>query len=117
MPKETDKPVAFQGIRPAQCRCTTEKVCGHCKGKRRDTPWAEAVRMSNRKYIEAGEDVISGETGAINADDEPMILAAPELLATANGALGYLESLPLQYMPDATWFAPLRPAIKKAEGK
>lgn len=53
MAKETDKPGTFQGIRPPQCRCTVEQICEHCKTSRgRDTSWAEAVRISNRKYIE-----------------------------------------------------------------
>ena len=47
------KSVLFQSIRPAQCRCTDKEVCRHCKGKRRSTPWEQAVRENNRKYIEA----------------------------------------------------------------
>ncbi len=52
--KTVEKLVSFQSIRPTQCRCTVEQICEHCKAMRgRDTSWAEAVRMSNRKYIEA----------------------------------------------------------------
>ena len=46
---EQEKIVTFQSIRPAKCRCTTDEVCRECKGKRRDTPWSEAVRKNNNE--------------------------------------------------------------------
>ena len=45
-----------------------------------------------------------------------LIAAAPELLAVAQGALGYLEALPPQYRPDEAWFVPLRQAVAEATG-
>jgi hypothetical protein len=38
-----------------------------------------------------------------------------QLLAVAGGALGYLESLPTDYRPDAAWLKPLREAVARGE--
>jgi hypothetical protein len=46
-----------------------------------------------------------------------LIAAAPALLQVAEGALGYLEALPVAARPDEAWFAPLRAAIRAAKGE
>ena len=38
-----------------------------------------------------------------------------QLLAVAGGALGYLESLPTNFRPDAAWLKPLREAVARGE--
>ena len=40
-----------------------------------------------------------------------------ELLAVANGALGYLLALPSDHRPDAQWLAPLNAVLAAAEGE
>lgn len=52
-----------------------------------------------------------------NTANGRLIAAAPELLAVARGALGYLLALPESERPDEPWLKPLRETIAKAEGK
>lgn len=82
--------------------------------------FSDATRARLFRSIEAATGTVGYATG--NTEEERdanawLQAAAPDLLQVAQGALGYLEALPVGGgRPDEVWLKPLRAAIAKAKG-
>lgn len=89
-------------------------------------PWVVAQRNYEDITVMAHTDAprsVCDIVGRMPVDraNASLIAAAPDLLAVANGCLGFFDYLAAQeggrFAPDEKWLAPLKAAIAKAEGR